>query len=65
MRSELSIVPQSNTTPTVSLVKTIVQIIAWVMNHINSLSAISGGCDCMSLEPSVAIFAIKPIFDTI
>jgi len=43
-------VPQSNTTPTVTLVKTIVYIIAWVMNLINSLSAISvyvGGCEFM------------------
>ena len=47
-KAELSIAPQSNTTPTVILVKTIVQIIIWVMNLINSLSAISvyvGGCD--------------------
>ena len=48
-KAELSIAPQSNTPPTVTLVKTIVYIIAWVMNLINSLSAISvlvvGGCD--------------------
>jgi len=49
-KAELSIAPQSNTTPTVTLVKTIESIIARVMNLINSLSAISvyvvGGCDC-------------------
>ena len=48
-KAELSIAPQSNTAPTVALVKTIVQLIAWVVNLINSLSAISvyvvGGCD--------------------
>ena len=53
-KAELGIAPQSNTTPTVTLVKTIVQSIARVMNLINSLAAISvyvGGCNCMLLVP--------------
>jgi len=51
-KAKLSIAPQSNTTPTVTLAKAILLIIPWVMNHINSLSAISlyvGGCECMPL----------------
>jgi len=46
-KAELSIAPQSNITPTVMLVKNVLQSIAWVMNLINSLAAISvcvGGC---------------------
>jgi len=39
-KAELGVAAQSNTTLTVNLVKTIMQIIAWVINLINGLFAI-------------------------